>query len=286
MAKRREFLKLATRLTGRRRDHPIRAVGPRGPGGAGGRRRGDPQRRRRRGAGGSPPSGRDLRRRARQPSAHRVGIDPRAAGAERLAQPECRLRRPRARRRHLGIRGEPAGDHRGGAPRGRGSGRHRKGQRAVPAQAHHARAGRPGDDVVEERVPEGPARGAARRKGAVPAEAQSGGDGHQRRQLRRLVDAMGQRAQVPRDLRRLADRPAPGSRRTRLHGDGDQQRHRRLPDARVLRRPAGHGLRVHRRRTLGGGGAAGRRGSRDEAEGEIGRGRAATTWCCTRRISG
>jgi hypothetical protein len=72
----------------------------------------------------------------------------------------------------------------------------------------------PGGGELEERLREGSVRCAARRQDSVPAALNDTGAEDERRQLREFVDALGQRAALPRHLRRLAHRAISHSRRS------------------------------------------------------------------------
>ena len=211
-----------------------------------------------------------LRRHPHQPLSARVDRHARAAGAERVAVDQLRLRPARAGRWRVGLRRrQPGGTGRGPDGRRTGGGDRPRQRRAGDAQGGAGRR-RQGRRHLDQQLQTRSVRGAARHQDRLPHEAQRGGAGRARRQLRQLAGAVRRRAEVLRLERGLAHHPAAGADLPAVHHHRRRPRQRRLPDPRRRRSgPAGR-LRVRRGLPVAARRREGRpRGGR-EAEGQAG----------------
>ena len=190
----------------------------------------------RRGAGARGALWRVVRRHPHQPLSPRIDRDARAAGAERVALDQLRLRPARAGQRRVGLcRDQPRRPGRG-ARRGRAGGRHRARRTRVLATRKVVLAN--ADKVVDhldQRLQARSVRRAARDQDRVPDEAERNGAGGRRRHLRQLADAVRGRAEVLRLERRLADHAAAGAHLSAVHDHRRRPRHaatsRRAPSS-------------------------------------------------------
>ena len=182
-----------------------------------------------------------------------------------------------------GASPRPTGSSRARPARRRAGGRNRARQRRAGDAQGGPRRRRQGRRHLDQRLQARSVRGAARRQDRVPDEAQRGGAGRAGRQLRQLAGAVRRRAEVLRLERRLADhqrlvRTYPQFTTTAAdRASGDFQTRVVVDRAQLVGYEYVEDYPWLRRRRKG------RPRSGREAEGEAGRGRAATTSSSIRR---